>query len=100
MQLEICWNTITCRSWNRQNRVFGVRENSYGRHGAGRRNVTERIVERIWRRGWESNPRIVVLQTTALGHLATAPLFVMPKIYAQRYAQRALFTPLSTSLTH
>jgi hypothetical protein len=47
-----------------------------------------------WRRGWESNPRIVVLQTTALGHLATAPLFVMPKFYAQFYAQRAFLTPI------
>jgi hypothetical protein len=36
----------------------------------------------------------VVLQTTALGHLATAPLFVMPKFYAQFYAQRAFLTPI------
>ena len=38
----------------------------------------------------------MVLQTIALGHLATAPLFVMPKFYAQSYAQRALLSPIYT----
>jgi hypothetical protein len=27
----------------------------------------------IWRRGWDSNPRMEVLQTSPLGHLGTAP---------------------------
>src|SRR6266481_805730 len=27
-----------------------------------------------WRRGWDSNPRMMVLQTIPLGHLGTAPL--------------------------
>ena len=31
---------------------------------------------RIWRRGWESNPRMEVLQTSPLGHLGTAPQFL------------------------
>ncbi len=26
-----------------------------------------------WRRGWDSNPRMEVLQTSPLGHLGTAP---------------------------
>jgi hypothetical protein len=30
---------------------------------------------RKWRRGWDSNPRMEVLQTSPLGHLGTAPLF-------------------------
>src|SRR5713226_1250459 len=29
----------------------------------------------VWRRGRESNPRMMVLQTIPLGHLGTAPLF-------------------------
>ena len=28
---------------------------------------------KLWRRGWESNPRMEVLQTSPLGHLGTAP---------------------------
>jgi hypothetical protein len=28
-----------------------------------------------WRRGWDSNPRMEVLQTSPLGHLGTAPNF-------------------------
>src|SRR5579862_230717 len=27
----------------------------------------------VWRRGWDSNPRMEVLQTSPLGHLGTAP---------------------------
>jgi hypothetical protein len=29
----------------------------------------------FWRRGWELNPRMEVLQTSPLGHLGTAPEF-------------------------
>ena len=28
---------------------------------------------KTWRRGWDSNPRMEVLQTSPLGHLGTAP---------------------------
>ena len=27
----------------------------------------------VWRRGWDLNPRMEVLQTSPLGHLGTAP---------------------------
>jgi hypothetical protein len=50
----------------------------------------------VWRRGSDSNRRVMVLQTIPLGHLGTAPLFVaksMPKIYARFYAQCALLLP-------
>src|SRR6202008_528363 len=30
-----------------------------------------------WRRGWDSNPRMEVLQTSPLGHLGTAPGFLV-----------------------
>ena len=30
-----------------------------------------------WRRGWDSNPRMEVLQTSPLGHLGTAPSFLV-----------------------
>src|SRR5712692_969709 len=29
--------------------------------------------QEAWRRGWDSNPRMEVLQTSPLGHLGTAP---------------------------
>src|SRR5438270_635187 len=32
-----------------------------------------KIRQRIWRRGWDSNPRMEVLQTSPLGLLGTAP---------------------------
>src|ERR1700732_1534207 len=33
-----------------------------------------RTVQKLtWRRGWDSNPRMEVLQTSPLGHLGTAP---------------------------
>src|ERR1700756_2240225 len=32
---------------------------------------------KIWRRGWDSNPRMEVLQTSPLGHLGTAPDFLV-----------------------
>jgi len=32
-----------------------------------------RFAGEIWRRGWDSNPRVEVLQTSPLNHLGTAP---------------------------
>ena len=54
------------------------------------------LATEIWRRGSESNRRMMVLQTIPLGHLGTAPLFAMSKIYAQNCAQRAQFSPIYT----
>src|SRR2546421_8978064 len=31
------------------------------------------VIRKAWRRGWDSNPRMEVLQTSPLGHLGTAP---------------------------
>ena len=39
------------------------------------RKVARSSAERSWRRGWDSNPRMEVLQTSPLGHLGTAPNF-------------------------
>ena len=39
--------------------------------------------KKCWRRGWESNPRMEVLQTSPLGLLGTAP-FRMPYKYLGR----------------
>src|SRR5271155_4701100 len=33
----------------------------------------EKTERKIWRRGWDSNPRMEVLQTSPLGLLGTAP---------------------------
>jgi integrase/recombinase XerD len=41
-----------------------------------KRSSNSQILKReIWRRGWDSNPRMEVLQTSPLGHLGTAPNF-------------------------
>jgi hypothetical protein len=34
---------------------------------------SQKAAKRVWRRGWDSNPRMEVLQTSPLGHLGTAP---------------------------
>src|ERR1700679_1806292 len=41
--------------------------------------------QRAWRRGWESNPRMEVLQTSPLGHLGTAPRSISITKLACRY---------------
>ena len=33
----------------------------------------DKEIQEVWRRGWDSNPRMEVLQTSPLGHLGTAP---------------------------
>jgi hypothetical protein len=52
----------------------------------------------FWRRGRESNPRMMVLQTIPLGHLGTAPHDAnsMPTFYTHFYAQRTLLSPIYT----
>jgi hypothetical protein len=39
--------------------------------------ITSVPLTESWRRGWDSNPRMEVLQTSPLGHLGTAPNFVL-----------------------
>ena len=41
-------------------------------HTLAKANSTLTFLE-SWRRGWDSNPRMEVLQTSPLGHLGTAP---------------------------
>src|SRR6266436_1843526 len=42
-------------------------------HGKKRRSKSQILKRENWRRGWDSNPRMEVLQTSPLGHLGTAP---------------------------
>ncbi len=44
-----------------------------GVHGENRRPNPLILKPKKWRRGWDSNPRMEVLQTSPLGHLGTAP---------------------------
>jgi hypothetical protein len=58
---------------------------------------------KIWRRGWDSNPRMMVLQTIPLGHLGTAPLLLCPKSMPNSMPNAPrfrLFTPNHTSLSY
>jgi hypothetical protein len=66
--------------------------------GAGER--FELRSEKIkWRRGSDSNRRVMVLQTIPLGHLGTAPYSLCPKSMPNA-PYSCLVTPLSASLTH
>jgi len=52
-------------------------ETGRARRVRGRKRPSNSLIPKpkIWRRGWESNPRMEVLQTSPLGHLGTAPNF-------------------------
>jgi hypothetical protein len=57
---------------------------------------------KIWRRGSDSNRRVMVLQTIPLGHLGTAPYSLCPKSMSEVMPNApdcCLFTPVSASLT-
>jgi hypothetical protein len=43
-------------------------------HEKKQRSNSHILKRENWRRGWDSNPRMEVLQTSPLGHLGTAPL--------------------------
>ncbi len=47
---------------------------STGMLGTENNQISPLVTEKKQRRRWESNPRITVLQTVALGHLATPPI--------------------------
>src|SRR3981081_2909326 len=45
-------------------------------HEKKRRSNSQILKREAWRRGWDSNPRMEVLQTSPLGHLGTAPFLI------------------------
>jgi hypothetical protein len=63
-------------------------------------------VEIVWRRGSDSNRRVMVLQTIPLGHLGTAPHLLQnlcPKsmpVSTPNAPYCCLFTPNHVALTH